>query len=750
MSGIAGLPADDAEVVEEIMDAHGYDSLKETQQLAFEDGILNPGNHLLVAETGNGKTLCAETVTKKHLEQDGRVAYLVPSRQLVRDKRESMQEWGADEYRIYSGPSAYQTGDVIVATFDSFYRAILQDKGSARNLDLVVLDDFHEIYGGFRGPAIEKAIAAAQYEGIEIFAMSATLGNPDELADWMGADLTISPEGRQIEIEEEAIQVGEQEKKEALVNFIQTEQDKAPFLVFNYAKPWTESRAKAIAKTRLFSDASDRDFLAEMEKKVNGEITSTLEDLARLMDGGVAFHHADLPQEVRHWIEDLYDEGEIQCLCATTTIAYGFDSPVQSVVVADIKRGPSPVGVYEYVQWIGRAARPGYGYDKGYAFTLTDDPEETIQRYFEPHRELEPVTTHIENQVRFRWLLLELIVTEWDTPHEIEAFIKEMLYWQQMKQIGAWGREHGSKDERLNDRLRQTSDWQIEHDFTAEKDTARQFQPTALGEGAVDFAFNSFSDATLSAIRTFYDWLEAVPNDEITKAALIYQSTLLADRSLDRNCSGELEGLLQENDLPVDKYGITAGVLRWYWIKNLDTRKIENQTGVDGAYISSEAGRIADTLDATKHLIDASPDIRRPDWFDILSFRVDRGVRRDEVPLVENVRGLGRHRIRMLRQYLNRPGTAMADEIPDASLWEQVIALYKAADSPDFFEDLLNGNVSGIGNKTAERLRKFVESGSVDEQYLEKETNNAEFETTETQDSNTDFTRGTSLDDFSD
>jgi len=82
------------------------------------------------------------------------------------------------------------------------------------------------------------------YEGIEVFAMSATVGNPEELASWMDADCTVSPEGRQIEIEERAIDVAGREKKEAIVDVLRREEDKAPFLVFNYAKPWTESRAK--------------------------------------------------------------------------------------------------------------------------------------------------------------------------------------------------------------------------------------------------------------------------------------------------------------------------------------------------------------------------------------------------------------------------------------------------------------------------------------------------------------------------
>lgn len=45
------LSPDDEGRIEDITEAHGYESLKKTQRLAFEDGILDSGNHLLVAET---------------------------------------------------------------------------------------------------------------------------------------------------------------------------------------------------------------------------------------------------------------------------------------------------------------------------------------------------------------------------------------------------------------------------------------------------------------------------------------------------------------------------------------------------------------------------------------------------------------------------------------------------------------------------------------------------------------------------
>ncbi|WP_435181510.1 DEAD/DEAH box helicase [Halorussus sp. AFM4] len=105
--------------------------------------MLDGGNHLLVAETGNGKTLCAEAVTKQTLDAGGRVAYLVPSHQLVGAKEDELNEWAEGEYDVR--PGGYRDADVAVATFDSFYQAMLRDTGDVRALDLVVLDDFHII-----------------------------------------------------------------------------------------------------------------------------------------------------------------------------------------------------------------------------------------------------------------------------------------------------------------------------------------------------------------------------------------------------------------------------------------------------------------------------------------------------------------------------------------------------------------------------------------------------------------------------
>jgi hypothetical protein len=214
----------------------------------------------------------------------------------------------------------------------------------------------------------------------------------------------------------------------------------------------------------------------------------------------------------------------------------------------------------------------------------------------------------------------------------------------------------------------------------------------------------------------------------------------------EKSASDEVTSRLQEYDLPVDEPGITAGVIRWYWMQNLDTRTIENRAEIDAAYISSTARRLADVIDATQYLFDAAIDARRPDWFESLVFRVERGVRRDEVPLVENISGLGRYRVRMLRQYLDTSDILAVQDLSDGSFWEQLTVFYENIGNADQFEDVLKGNITGIGPKTARNVRVFIETGEIDDLYNTRD--DEAIRPSSSKSTETGFTRGTTLDDF--
>jgi len=150
---------------------------------------------------------------------------------------------------------------------------------------------------------------------------------------------------------------------------------------------------------------------------------------------------------------------------------------------------------------------------------------------------------------------------------------------------------------------------------------------------------------------------------------------------------------------------------------NFDNTQVETRTGIDPTYLPSTTRRLSDTIDATQYLMEASPEARKPDWFDSLVFRVDRGVRHEEVPFVENVRGIGRYRIRQLRRYVEADDVLGAGELDGESLWARLQSLLDEIGNPDQFEDVLKGNVTGIGPATARGVRKFVERADVSPTY---------------------------------
>lgn len=707
------LSPDDKELVRALLAAHGFDSLTETQRQAFKERILDGGNHLLVAETGNGKTLCAEAVTKQMLDAGGRVAYLVPSRQLVGAKEEELNTWADSEYDVR--PNGYRDADVAVATFDSFYQAMLRDTGDVRSLDLVVLDDFHVIYDQQRGAALEKTIAAVLDRNINIFAMSATVGNPVELADWMNANLVESEQERAIEIEENPIPVDEHEpRKNQVIDVIQANDDHAPFLVFNKSKRTAEARADELAETRFYADGSNRNFYEELRENLEGmEPTRKLRDLAGLMSNGVAYHHAGLPKSIRGWIEECFESGDIGAIFCTPTLAYGFDAPVQSVVVADLKRFNGTtmdyVQTYEYVQWIGRAARPGKGFDKGYAYPLYTDFDEASERFF-GDVELERVTSHVDSGDGLRWLILELVEMGWDTSEAIEEFLTETLYWEQLTEERTWERGAAPKRARMRETLRTEADWLVKYGFLREQQTEHRFETTRQGSAAVQFNFGVFRQYSLRGIHDLCGRLEDY--ETYTALDILHEFAVFTKQyvSTDGGVSAELEDKLLDEDLvPEEDTAVVTGVLAWYWSQGISTSEIEDRTNVDPTSLRMTARQLSRTLEAADVLFDAI-QAEKPEWYDDFTLSVEKGVPREDLPIARNVHGVGRATIRRLREQFSEAAKSgdMAFEIESETLVGALAEAIEQVERDDQLGDLLM-NVRGVGSARSESLVAFAD-----------------------------------------
>lgn len=667
------IPQEDQELISDLLDAKPpkFTDLTKTQYESFDQGALDDENHLLVAETGNGKTFVAEAITKKALENNKNVAYLVPSVALVNDKFETIQSWAPNRKEIRKR-SGYTEANVIVATFESYFEAVI--RGYAGRFDCVILDDFHEIYSSHRGATIEKGISSAlNSSDRKVFALSATLGNPDTLARWMDAKLTISTENRAVPIIETPIEKTDQTYAEQISDIIADNPEKGPFLAFCDTTRNAEARAKGIARTTSFDVPSDINFKQLVQNNISTDLTDKHKKLITLLRNGIAYHHGQMETELKNEIERLAEQGIVKCVTCTTSLSYGFDSPVLSVIVADLKRWDGTrkfIGVFEYVQMIGRAGRDSKRYDEAYAFPLYDDNEQAQERFqFETkveEKEIEDVESHLKGSTNLRWLLLELINYGWETEAELFEFIQSTLFYSETVQQAPDHIKNNpniTPSDHIHDSVTTELEWLCEQELIEEtyspQGENKTYRATELGNGFVEFEHSNWFPNTIQGLLDLTWWLEQeheerslTPERLINKLAGKYYHCEASAKIDHPNISPQME----EHGL-YDKPGTTAALICWFWTSGVSVPKMEDLLDLnDLSKLPSTANNLSTALSSLTHLYSPFDMPREPEWIEKLADQVETGISGPDLVLVSNVNHFGRILYNNLTEQINKTG----------------------------------------------------------------------------------------------
>ena len=663
------IPKTDQELIHDLLDQKPdeFTDLTVTQYEAFEDGVLDEGNNLLIAETGNGKTFVAEAVTKKALQNGNNVAYLVPSVALVGEKHEKISAWTPANATVNKG-HGYNEADVVVATFESFFEAVI--RGYAKRFDTVVLDDFHEIYSTHRGANIEKGISASLDQDMEILGISATVGNPHTIARWLDADLTISSEDRAVPISEEPIEKTGRTYAEQITRIIRSNRDKGPFLVFNDTKKNAEARARGLAEEISFDTGSDVDFRADVEEQVTTELTDSHKELIGLLRKGIAYHHAGIESGLKDLIEEYTETGIIKCVFCTTTLSYGFDSPVQSVIIADLKRWTGNfIGVYEYVQWVGRAGRDSEAYDQAYAFLMHDDADAFEKYQFDTRveeKDLEDVTSHLSGNVALRWLVLELVNYGWETDNEVLDFVQSTLFWSEnVEQIPQHVREDFGIQPggEIVDEVKKTLSWLARHGLLKKPLGQPQtdetlYTATELGNSLVEYEHSNWFDDSVQSVLELTEWLNDQA-DTLTPEKLVER---LADEYYHCNENytltekGPLGERMELHDLSGSD-GTTAMMVCWIWCAGVSITDMEDLLGGDDlSRFANTASNLSDAVESVRVLYEPFEMPTELDWLEMFAAQIGEGIPGPDMYLVNNVEYFGRVLYNNLRDRLNRMG----------------------------------------------------------------------------------------------
>ena len=452
---VAGVPPWFAEHLRE----EGIESLYPPQAAAVDAGVAAGDSLVASIPTASGKTLIAQLAMLSAVDRGGKALYIVPLRALASEKREEFAEFEAYGVSIGVATGNYEdTGewlagkDIIVATSEKVDSLVRNGAPWVDDLDCVVSDEVHLVDDPNRGPTLEVTLAKLRRinPDLQVVALSATVGNAGEMAEWLDAEL-VDSEWRPIELKTgvqygQALHFGDGSKRELRVGSNEkpteaivrdTLAEDGSTLVFVNSRRNAEGAAKRLANTsRDGLDDEERRRLADLAEEIRGvSDTETSEDLAACVEKGAAFHHAGCSSEHRSIVEDAFRDRLIKVIAATPTLAAGVNTPSRRVVVRDWRRysgdagGMKPLSVLEVHQMMGRAGRPGRD-PYGEALLLAkshDELDELLDRYV--WADPEPVESKLAREPSMRTHLLATVASGFaDSREALLEFLDQTLY----------------------------------------------------------------------------------------------------------------------------------------------------------------------------------------------------------------------------------------------------------------------------------------------------------------------------------
>ncbi|MCG8038150.1 MAG: DEAD/DEAH box helicase [Candidatus Thiodiazotropha taylori] len=448
--------------IKQIVSSWGIQELTHIQQIALDKGAANGQSLVVSSPTSSGKTLVGEIALLVALKNNKKCLYLVSHKALADQKYSDFE----DRFGISGGQHlatvGLSTGDreegesqpqLLVATYEKALAMALSEQIDFKNL-VVIADELQIIGEEGRGPNIEALCSIIRQQAISQFiALTATVGNPQEIAYWLNCELASST-SRDIELFQQiwyenqvyTVRFGDDAGtttnagREVLPNDVVNvtrrlvSEGQAPVLVF------TESRKEAIQYAESYSQTEQQKAhgiaLAE-QLDLFSEPTEASEQLLANARKGVAFHSADLTAQERQVIEQGILDSKIQVCFATSTLAAGVNFPFKTVVFPKLTYQWIAPGDHikktDYRNMSGRAGRLGL-HDDGYSVLL---PKNTVELRH-ANEIILPVNDNVNSQlvnISMRRTVLMLVSSRIiDSAAKIREFFENTYFWYQISE----------------------------------------------------------------------------------------------------------------------------------------------------------------------------------------------------------------------------------------------------------------------------------------------------------------------------
>ncbi|MGV8172973.1 MAG: DEAD/DEAH box helicase [Methanobrevibacter sp.] len=638
-----------------------YPYIKEfnpAQKAVIESGYLeDKSNYIISIPTASGKTVLGILPALKTILNGGKAIYAAPLLSIQNEKVKEFKAFEEHGIKVGKHPS---NSDLSVMVFESFDALTRFSWNVLREVDTLIIDEFHMIGEYSRGPTLESAITRAKIinPSLRIIALSATLKNIDEIEQWLDGK-TVEHDYRPVPLNKEVLDAemfNTKNKNDVIVKIVEKAiEDNSQALSFVSTRRFTESLATYVAKKidkkttkeqkHKFKQVADK--LLEVPKKKGSLPTTTCLKLAEAAEKGVVFHHAGLFNEQKEIIEDEFRKGNILMITATPSLIYGVNLPSKYVVIRDHTRwtsnGPASIPVFDYEQMSGRAGRPQYD-DVGYSYLVAKTMDEAFDleaRYVNGEIELTNSKLIDNKDAIYKQIIAQIASSLSKNLDDLNDFFGKTLYGFQMK-------NNPSMSMFAQDSL----NWELESalEFLLQNGIIR-----ATPEGLKTTDFGNLIAKSNYAVETAVKIKEYVSTmEKLNPAEMIYALAETPDLPLisfkGRKSKDPVRDKLSECGLFAVDIGNpeATAVSLIEWIDERNEYEIENAYNVYSASTRRSAYEASRLVKFAKNTLEVLGNYSNLKDMDYLSARLYYGVKEDIIPLVVGVKRLGRKRARLL------------------------------------------------------------------------------------------------------
>ena len=322
---------------------------------------------MVVAPTGFGKTysvflaLISDFLNHPEKYKTGlKMIWITPLRSLSKDIAKAMQEaideigldWAVGVRNGDTDPKVRQQQvknmpEILVATPESL-QLLLGQKNHQRffkNLQTIVVDEWHELLGSKRGVLVELGISQLikYVPKLKIWGITATIGNLDEAME------VLIP----YPIKKTKVTAKEHKKIDILSVF----PDEVEVL------PWAGHLGQKLADKVVPIILESKSTIVFTNTRSQSEmwyqlLLNAYPDFA----GQIAIHHSSIDSELRNWIEENLSSGKLKAVVSTSSLDLGIDfKPVDTVIQIG-----SAKGVARFLQRAGRSGHSPFETSKIY------------------------------------------------------------------------------------------------------------------------------------------------------------------------------------------------------------------------------------------------------------------------------------------------------------------------------------------------------------------------------------------------